>query len=1008
MIKEIGDLRQYLIKVLAPDSEVLNGTGFLCHPDGYALTCYHVITPWLKQERYEIQVIHGGQTYSAKILPGYSTEEGDIAVFRLQADDNAPPWPYLPLDTHWRVEIGHHLESFGYPVRHFATPGISILGAIGGLTPTVVGDVEVYPITGLNLRNVNNGYSGAPLINQVTKKVIGLVYAKYHYTQAFIAPLTPLFFSRWPELKDLHDIYLQIRERFADEAKQKLDQQLRGTTFIPLDLEQRFLPKKQDWEREQDPDEKDGKAQVHSQWLPLNLEQLLQPRDRLILTADVGTGKTTLFLWLVGKLIEKPPMVPLFLTCAELERSRAYHWDDLLNECIKRYETEFLKIDLKNFLVQAFLEKRLFLLLDGLDQIIDRNYSELARIAFEIANGNAVLITSRPSAVLVLESDPSILFLRLEPFSAAQECQYFGEYYDDAKKLSALAPELAQIPMLAYMIHTLVKDKAAAGLTTRTEIYQKFITHILIEHTPNKSISTQDWTLYRRISKVLSALAYHALAKPQPQIQRVEAELVDQVLGEIHHPVTIEDLTKFGLVNRVLERGENQLMFFTHQSFQEFLAAQHLANNPESIPLVLAERWHPKWREVIRFLSGLCGEPIIQQLMASRDNLIHADLFLAAHCLPEVKSISPDLKESIKSKLAALVFHPIFATEAMQLLSSLQEVTFLMPYLANSHPEIRRIAIQTLARHGAQMPAKVVNELAKRLKDDDSDVRYAAAEALAELGAQIPAKVVNQLIKRLEEEDKSKVRIAAAKALAGAQMPAKVKGQLIKRLEEDDDSKVRIAGAWILARSGERMPAEVMDQLFKQLEEDDNSKVRIARSEVLAGFWEQMPAKMVNQLIKRMEEDDKWLMRIAADKARMPAEEEMEDRIAKRLLEDDKWLMRIAADKALEEPGAQMPAEVEDRIAKRLAKRLRDDDRYVREITTQIMARALTELGAQMPEEMIGKLLGDSLQSNNMEVSDLSYRILKSLYQRGVPLPISKKLHCCTTIARFWSKLLGR
>ena len=217
VIKEIGDLRQYLVKVLTPDDKV-NGTGFLCHPDGYALTCYHVITPWLKQQQNEIHVIHGEQTYSATLLPDRSTEAGDIAVFQLKAEDNGRSWDHLPLDTYWRVDIGHNVESFGYPIGTHAKPspfaesGAPISGTFGGLTPAPVDHLEAYSVVGFNLSNVDYGYSGAPLFDRTIQKVVGLIWAKHESTQSFIVSLSELF-AAWPELKDLHDIYRRIREQ---------------------------------------------------------------------------------------------------------------------------------------------------------------------------------------------------------------------------------------------------------------------------------------------------------------------------------------------------------------------------------------------------------------------------------------------------------------------------------------------------------------------------------------------------------------------------------------------------------------------------------------------------------------------------------------------------------------------------------------------------------------------------------------------------------------------------
>ncbi len=55
-VSSIGNLEQYVQKILQPDKEEINGTGFFCHPGGYILTCYHVIEPHLKAGKTEVNV----------------------------------------------------------------------------------------------------------------------------------------------------------------------------------------------------------------------------------------------------------------------------------------------------------------------------------------------------------------------------------------------------------------------------------------------------------------------------------------------------------------------------------------------------------------------------------------------------------------------------------------------------------------------------------------------------------------------------------------------------------------------------------------------------------------------------------------------------------------------------------------------------------------------------------------------------------------------------------------
>ena len=120
-------------------------------------------------------MIYDGERVSAELMVERSAPLADLAVLRLTLPDsrkNRSPWPYLPLDVHWRVALNDTLRSFGYPVGQFGKSGIPIVGKLGGVEPVPVDGVEVLPIAGLNLDNVDGGYSGAPVVNQVTQKVI--------------------------------------------------------------------------------------------------------------------------------------------------------------------------------------------------------------------------------------------------------------------------------------------------------------------------------------------------------------------------------------------------------------------------------------------------------------------------------------------------------------------------------------------------------------------------------------------------------------------------------------------------------------------------------------------------------------------------------------------------------------------------------------------------------------------------------------------------------------------
>jgi hypothetical protein len=438
MPNQLGDLRPYLIQVLNPLGMV-EGTGFLCHPEGYALTCWHVVEPWLQNAgRRKGEVMYHGERVSTELIVERSARLADVAVLRLIPPDSKrdnSSSSYLPLDVHWRVALNDTLRSFGYPMGQFGISGIPIVGKLGGLEPLAVDGVEVLPISGLNLDNVDGGYSGAPVVNQRTQKVIGLVRAKHHDTQAFIVPLASLF-GAWPELVATHDVFEQIRRRLGDHAQAKLAEKLHAAPFISLNLEAGVMPEAVE---RRDKAKSGSDARQHApgrQWESFDLERLLPPTSSFVLSSDVGTGKTTFLFWLASELVQQSDFVPLVMSCEELERVNPKGLEGLLEVLTSQLGhefPEFLPVDLEAFVSQAAKKDRLVLLFDGLDQISSGKPTLLARLALSIAGRYPLVLTSRPSAVLGIENDPKLVLLRLQPFSIQDQQRYFGEHYAQAQ-----------------------------------------------------------------------------------------------------------------------------------------------------------------------------------------------------------------------------------------------------------------------------------------------------------------------------------------------------------------------------------------------------------------------------------------------------------------------------------------------------------------------------------------------------------------------------------------------
>ncbi|MBF0556318.1 MAG: trypsin-like peptidase domain-containing protein, partial [Nitrospirae bacterium] len=683
--RQIG---KYLIKILYPEDQV-NGTGFMCHPDGYALTCYHVIKPHVL-ENYRLNIIYQDVEYETEICLGYSSEDADIAVIYVP---NLPPdVNYLPLDVHGRFKINEELYSFGYPQNnYFKKTGIPSSFSVSGSAR--IDNTACYLIKGLSVENIGVGYSGSPVIHKESDKVIGLISHNYKKTQAFMVPLDGLF-DQCPFLKDYHDIFRKINEMAAEKAANELDKKLQQDKIIPLELECGIVK-----EKEPDKNEREGRAKEwdHSrQWDTFEVSQLFKELNSYILSSSVGAGKTTFLYWLAGEIIKKNSLIPVSVTCSDFEDMKT--WDDLRSHLISTYhdkDNKYInKSDLEYYFDYHYDNGRCVFLFDGLDQIKKNGYSELVKTILKVFKGSYTIITSRPSSVIFFDTDADIIFLRLKSFSVSQQKEYFNGYYERAKELSVYASDLISVPMLAHMVKPLILANKDKDIPNRTELYDRFINYIIMKHSPNDEVAAENFGKTDKVKAALNHVAFKSLNLIDPEIQKVSISHHDESLFSI----SVDDITTFGLVNKIIERGDinERCLFFTHQSFQEYFAAQYICENEERINKAIDEMWSSKWKEVIKFLCGFKGIKIIEKIYSKKDNAIHSRLFMAVACLPETIETNTELRSEIIKRLKELTNQHPFERPAIHSLVSMGEIRYVEGLLTNKDYEVRSSTIKAL------------------------------------------------------------------------------------------------------------------------------------------------------------------------------------------------------------------------------------------------------------------------------------------------------------------------
>ena len=380
-----------------------------------------------------------------------------------------------------------------------------------------------------------------------------------------------------------------------------------------------------------------------------------------ILSSETGSGKTTFLRQLQLTILEETELIPLFIeasSAATLDY-RNKNTNNFLEGVAKLFNGYLQNKHEYDFL-QKHLDNVVFLI-DGLDQIVGTGYRNLINNLTDVIE-DRLIITSRPFAAIGKEEDSKIKFLRLKPFSENEMEIYFDAKFKRAKELCRTCPEMIRVPMLAYMVRYLIEEGEDKNIKNRTQIYQAFVNHVLEKHYSDKLNSDPQQKL--EIRESLGEISYRAIVNDPPFLQRIPLEFA---VKHVNRNVRIDDFLKSGIVQSIVNRTHvnKKYLYFSHQSFQEYFAAEWIVSKSVAEERILREKWNPKWKEVIKFLVGLEGQSIITRISTEKDNPIHSQLFLSAKLISETE-VHPKLRDGILLKLEGFVEDPLFTGDALR------------------------------------------------------------------------------------------------------------------------------------------------------------------------------------------------------------------------------------------------------------------------------------------------------------------------------------------------------
>lgn len=189
--EEEKTLKKAIVRVCGADG-ITRGTGFFISPEGDVLTCYHVIERLLEQSataenNHPVYVSSLGSEPSVAIFDEQSScLDQDIAVLRT----SLPPPFFLPLAADFEIHqlvwtAGYHYEGQGVQHAFAFTTRVENTTAIW--IEQREKQVLVEGVFTLATEFVNQGLSGAPLVDLNSGVTIGLITAKFTQRDAGFA-----------------------------------------------------------------------------------------------------------------------------------------------------------------------------------------------------------------------------------------------------------------------------------------------------------------------------------------------------------------------------------------------------------------------------------------------------------------------------------------------------------------------------------------------------------------------------------------------------------------------------------------------------------------------------------------------------------------------------------------------------------------------------------------------------------------------------------------------------
>ncbi len=637
------------------------------------------------------------------------------------------------------------------------------------------------------------------------------------------------------------------------------------------------------------PDRRSATAAPSIQREREQLTTWLAKADHSIILGAPGSGKSSFLRYLALDLLcdepqfeelahrwgqRLPVWIPFAFWCQQVSSGA----EPSLRECVRRWLSQWSMNELFPLVDAAIQDHRLLLLVDGIDEWTSEDAGRIVSHllqGFATLHRAAVVVTSRPYGLQRISfTGASWQVAELAPLSARQREELCRQWFllkatrdvsereeiasasatyatREAERLTAelarsseLAP-LSTVPLLLLLL-IFMRFQRTALPRGRFDAYDGMLDHVLREHPKAKRVAasiTDDGDLLDEVStrQALANLAFVVQREhPDGVIADAQFELVvhafltdraDTGLGlspvEANRYLPQFSRLAEGTLGVLIRQGTHDLSFI-HRSFQEYLAAEHLARLPVATQEQILESHCrvPQWREVILGLFSKMSRPddvrrLVEVIEPHSDESVSG--LAVRELLAEIAfgefGVPPDVVDRVTAEALTRIERHFWLPHRQRLLTSALDGLRSTRLRERVHRRIRRWVFDRGVWSDWSDPMSrwpydenVVSGLISALHSESAHIQRGASRALAGLATNVPA--VGDIMASLATAAASPLARAAALNGLHQGWPAHLQlDSAIKHARESICGELRLTAIGALVHRAEHVERDLEELL---------------------------------------------------------------------------------------------------------------------------------------------------------------------------------------------------